>query len=119
MTTVHHSVEWISEAHERQLISPELTADFLQAAGVSRTVRNIREHFLEYLNGGGKQKKHNLQEATLSNGLVVRSDASSTIIDGDDRLIGGRIHVQALMREANALHPKLFEISIAMPQDTD
>ncbi|MCX2706038.1 MULTISPECIES: hypothetical protein [Pseudomonas] len=109
VATVHKSVEWIVEAHKRNLLEPELTAPFLVAADKARTVRNIREHYVEYLNGGGKQKKENVVVINLDDGESTASiDASSVFISPEGRLIGGRLNVQALMHQAEALHPQLF-----------
>lgn len=110
VTTVHKSVEWLVEAHNRQLLDPNVTEAFLAAASQSRLVRNIREHHLEYLNGGGRQRGDNFVVIDINDGnSTAHIDASSVIITDEGRLIGGRINVQALMNEASALHPALFE----------
>jgi hypothetical protein len=110
VTTVHKSVEWLVEAHKRNLLDPEITASFITAADKAQVVRNIREHHLEYLNGGGRQKSQNVVTIDINNGSATAAvDASSVIITDEGRLIGGRINVQRLMREAHALHPTLFE----------
>lgn len=117
VTTVHKSVEWLVEAHKRNLLEPEVTASFLTAADKARTVRNIREHYLEYLNGGGKQRKENVVVIDLEDGETkVSIDASSVLITSEGRLLGGRLNVQALMRQAEALHPVLFAQQEAIEQ---
>lgn len=110
ITTVHKSVEWILEAHKRNLLEPELTEAFLSTADQARVVRNIREHHLEYLNGGGRQRSQDVVTIEINDGASTATiDASSVIVTDEGRLIGGRINVQALMREAHALHPLLFQ----------
>lgn len=110
VTTVHKAVEWLGEAHKRNLLEPELTASFILAADQSKLVRDIREHFLKYLNGGGWDRDKNEVVIDVNNGgTKAKIDASSVIVTDEGRLIGGRINVQRLMKEANTLHPLLFE----------
>ncbi|WP_070096251.1 hypothetical protein [Pseudomonas sp. NBRC 111139] len=110
VTTVHKSVEWLVEAHKRNLIDPDITSSFITAADKARVVRNIREHHLEYLNGGGKQRSQDVIILELNDGeMTAAVDASSVIITDEGRLIGGRINVQRLMREAISLDPALLE----------
>lgn len=108
ITTVHKSVEWLVEAHSRNLLPPDLTSDFLNAADKSRVVRNIREHYIEYLNGGGRQRDQNIAVIALNGEEgAAHIDASSVIVTDEGRLIGGRINVQLLMAAADALYPIL------------
>lgn len=117
VTAVSKTVEWIAEAHKRNLLKPEVTEPFLTAADKGSLVRNIREHFIEYLNGGGRQKKQNVVDIEFNDGLTGSVDASSVIVTDEGRLIGGRLNVQRLMAEASALYPLLFEQSkIVMAQ---
>ncbi|MCI1025502.1 hypothetical protein HWD96_25110 [Pseudomonas putida] len=110
VTTVHKSVEWILEAHKRNLLEPELSAPFLTAADQASVVRNIREHYLKYLNGGGWQREENVVTIDINDGASTATiDATSVIVTNEGRLIGGRINVQVLMREADALHPLLLQ----------
>lgn len=110
ITTVHKSVEWLVEAHNRNLLEPDLTSDFLSAADNSRVVRNIREHYIEYLNGGGKQRGQNVAIIALNGEEgAAHIDASSVIVTDEGRLIGGRINVQLLMAAADALYPALHQ----------
>ncbi|MDH0648922.1 hypothetical protein N5D48_15725 [Pseudomonas sp. GD03858] len=110
VTTVHKSVEWLHEAHKRNLLEPELTESFILAADQSKLVRDIREHFLKYLNGDGWDRDKNEVVIDVNSGsTTAKIDASSVIVTDEGRLIGGRINVQRLMKEAEALHPLLFE----------
>lgn len=110
VTATSKSVEWILESHKRDLLNPDLTESFLNAAGQSKLVRNIREHYLEYLNGGGRQRKQDKVLVTVNGEtLTAEIDASSVIVTDEGRLIGGRLNVQQLMREAKDLETKLVE----------
>lgn len=57
VTSVSKSVEWIAEIHKLDLIDPTLTEAFLNEASEVKTVRNVREHYNEYLDGREKKQK--------------------------------------------------------------
>lgn len=110
VTAVSKSVEWLLEAHKRNLLEPSITESFLTSASQSQVVRNIREHYIEYLNGGGRQKKKNIIEIGVNEKKLDASiDASSVIVTDEGRLIGGRINVQSLMKEASALEAVMLQ----------
>lgn len=106
---VSQCTEHLYELHERGLLQPDTTESFMIAAGHSKLIRNIREHYLEYEKGGGRQKSKNRVTISTESGIdSISIDASSVIVTEEGRLIGGRLNVQQLMREAEILHPKLI-----------
>jgi hypothetical protein len=111
VTAVSKSVEWLVEAHKTGILDPDITEQFMLAADKGRLVRNIREHFIEYLNGGGRQKSENRVDIGINdNSATATIDASSVIVTNEGRLIGGRLNVEHLMREAEALFPALLRL---------
>lgn len=122
VTAVSKCVEWLAEAHERDLLEPDLTEAFMIAAGHGKLIRNIREHYLEYLNGGGRQRKK-LYAAIAINGSPepgVVIDASSVIVTDEGRLIGGRLNVQLLMAEADQLYPHVkAKVTAVLQRDAE
>ncbi|MFJ7787739.1 hypothetical protein [Pseudomonas sp. NPDC096925] len=114
VTSVSKSVEWIAEIHKLDLIDPTLTEAFLNEASEVKTVRNVREHYNEYLDGREKSKNKVIIEVE---DLTVRIDATSVAIDSNGvRIIGGRVRVQPLMEAAKALLPALYQAKEAAVQ---
>ncbi|KMM38606.1 hypothetical protein [Guptibacillus hwajinpoensis] len=66
-----------------------------------KEVRNMREHEIEYFEGKG-----NKQKDFIRGDDNVMSDATSTINNPDNYLVGGRISVQQVNVLFRKLHPK-------------
>lgn len=91
------------------------------AADHGKLIRNIREHYLEYFNGGGRQKDQLFATIAINGcpdaGVI---DASSVIVTDDGRLIGGRLNVQLLMKEAHQLYPHFnAKLAAALQRDSE
>lgn len=114
VTSVSKSVEWLAEALKRNLITPDVAESFIAAAGDVKVVRNILEHQTEYVDGGGRQRSKNVVSVPIDDqSNVAKTDASSVLITDTSRILGGRIDVQKMISEANAIVPKLHEAAKA------
>lgn len=116
ITAVHKSVEWLNEALRRKLVPESLITPFLRASEHVKVVRNIREHHLEYINGGGRQRDKDMASVEID-GIdgECQIDASSVMITDKGRIIGGRVNVQEIMQEADKLYPALTQILRSLP----
>lgn len=129
VTSVAKCVEWIQEAHKVTSIAPEVTARFLieaghealakdirehaekvDARGSARSVRNYREHAVNYWDKEDGKPADRFADLELQSIGKGRVDATSVIVTSEGRLIGGKLNVQHLMAAAEALHPQLFQI---------
>lgn len=61
-----------------------------------RSLRNMREHDLDYFQGkGNRQEEFIVEKQNSAEGYNYQCDASSTVVNSDGYLIGGRLNVGA------------------------
>ncbi|MFP3331441.1 MULTISPECIES: hypothetical protein [unclassified Pseudomonas] len=118
ITAAHKSVEWLNEALKRELVPEGLITPFLRASEHVKVVRDIREHHLKYINGGGWQRDKDVATVEID-GIdgACQIDASSVMTTDEGRIIGGRVNVQKIMQEADNLYPALTQILQSLPGD--
>lgn len=91
-------------ARELQKHDPEKitgTQQFLKSFEKGKVLRDMREHDDQYMDGRGRKQDQFVY--TIEDGWVSL-DATSTVVIGGEILLGGRVSVQQMIAEAQALH---------------
>lgn len=115
ITAAHKSVEWLNEALKRGLITEDMISRFMLVSEHVKVVRDIREHHLKYINGGGWQRDKDVASIDVE-GIdgECHIDASSVMVTDKGRIIGGRVNVQEIMHEADKLNHALTKMLLSL-----
>jgi len=93
------AMDWLSELARLQTASQPVIEHYLSQLPHARDVRNMREHDIEYFKGNGRRQPHFVHEHTDAAGQVLaQADGSSTVVFGDQYLIGGRLDLTTVLR---------------------
>ena len=98
------AMEWLAElAIQRDEFRPAIEG-YLAEMPHARDVRNMREHDIAYFKGEGNRQSRFVHQHTDSDGQVLASaDGSSTVVFGEQYLIGGRLDLNAVVRISQEL----------------
>lgn len=107
LTAARQVIRWCERAKEQY---PELAAhlnEFCSDRNIVNT-RDMREHGDEYLDGRGRRQQDYVAEVDSANCPLPGDqngicDASSTVVFGEQYLIGGRVDVRQTLRKVKFL----------------
>lgn len=110
-------MEWVAELATQRVEFRPAIARYLEQMPHARDVRNMREHDIEYFKGKGQRQRRFVHQHTDSDGQVLaQADGSSTVVFGDQYLIGGRLDLNAVVRISQELrlalgHQNVFSLA--------
>ena len=103
--SVNKALEWLKESKKYVKGMKEIADKFENEIPYIKEVRNMREHEIEYFKGKGRKQKNFVRSVDGSRAIV--SDATSTIVNEDEYLIGGRLNVQKAISVAKEIYPEV------------
>jgi hypothetical protein len=115
VTAVHKAREWSKEAAR---VVPELASAvdaFCGATHHASDIRDMREHEIEYFRGNGRRQNRFVHSDSSGH---VAADATASVINEGEYLIGNRLCVQRVVEAAERALPAIRKTqgSMSWPQ---
>jgi hypothetical protein len=113
VTATHKAREWFKEAaHFVPELAPKCAA-FSGATHHASDIRDMREHEIEYFRGSGNRQHRFMHRDALGH---VAADATASIINRNEYLIGNRLCVQLVIRAARESLPSVVKMLERTPR---